>query len=367
MRKNDNIQYLRAIAALLVVLYHSAGVFSPDGYLKPLAAEQIFRFGHAGVELFFVISGYIIYHAHSNDEPTLFYAKHYAARRVARVYPIVILAVTIAAVARWLARDPLSPAQIFGSYTLIPVASCYPTVLWTLRHEMLFYAFFLLFYLSPQRITLLVVVAAVVSTFGYFVFQSAANASDALVILASPYNLLFAMGMLIRRFFGPPAPITRPAVAVPCGVAGALLFVAVSFVDLEAHRMLDDDVDALRLRMRLLTLGYGVASALIVTASVSAAGLFSGTLRSALLFLGNASYSIYLFHIFPIQIIGRKIAGFYSPEWHYVLFVAIVIGALATGSLFYLIVERPLMGALNRRIRRILAELPTAAGARSGA
>lgn len=58
------LQYYRAAAAGMVVLYHAAGAFGPTGYFPQRSWEAGFLFGHAGVELFFVLSGFIICHIH---------------------------------------------------------------------------------------------------------------------------------------------------------------------------------------------------------------------------------------------------------------------------------------------------------------
>src|ERR1039458_2243310 len=66
-----SLQYGRGIAALLVCLFHYEGAMNQiqtgSGSLESSGFEFIFRAGHSGVEFFFILSGFIIFHAHRID------------------------------------------------------------------------------------------------------------------------------------------------------------------------------------------------------------------------------------------------------------------------------------------------------------
>lgn len=89
IKKLDSLQVLRAIAALLVVMYHS-NVFS-DLILKREYLMGIFRFGYSGVDLFFVLSGFIIYYAHKNDFGNFSKLRPYLIKRFTRIYRILLV------------------------------------------------------------------------------------------------------------------------------------------------------------------------------------------------------------------------------------------------------------------------------------
>src|SRR5437667_9117240 len=80
------LQYYRAFAAAIVVLYHDAVVFGPHGYYPTRGWEVAFLFGHSGVELFFVLSGFIICHAHWQRLDHHGEVSSYIRKRLVRIY-----------------------------------------------------------------------------------------------------------------------------------------------------------------------------------------------------------------------------------------------------------------------------------------
>src|SRR4051794_25907317 len=93
-----HIQILRLVAAAAVVAFHALGV-APDGFKLPEGAISfVLSYGGRGVDLFFVISGFIIFYATQRANLT---PAEFLRRRVERIVPLyflVTLAVTILAV-----------------------------------------------------------------------------------------------------------------------------------------------------------------------------------------------------------------------------------------------------------------------------
>lgn len=87
--KFDNLTIARGIAALLIVTYHAVGSFGPQEIIN-----AIFQFGYLAVDIFFVMSGFIISHSSKNifNTITLQNYKYFIIRRLARIYPNHILA-----------------------------------------------------------------------------------------------------------------------------------------------------------------------------------------------------------------------------------------------------------------------------------
>ena len=87
------IDACRGIAATAVVLYHTARHFDKN-YALP-ALKGVFQFGHAGVDLFFVLSGFIILFVHFDDIGRPQRIQRYVERRLTRVLPAYWVAVAI--------------------------------------------------------------------------------------------------------------------------------------------------------------------------------------------------------------------------------------------------------------------------------
>jgi len=93
--KLSGIEISRGLAASAVVLYHVARHLN-QAYSMPTLAS-VFQFGHAGVDVFFVISGFIIVYVHYKDIGASDRLGHYVGRRITRVMPAywIALAITV--------------------------------------------------------------------------------------------------------------------------------------------------------------------------------------------------------------------------------------------------------------------------------
>nr|WP_241517538.1 acyltransferase [Serratia marcescens] len=135
--KLTSLQWLRAVAVLLVVGWH---VMVKANVLN-ITSEQYFAIGNAGVDLFFLISGFIMaYTLHNQEDGYIFFIK-----RIARILPLYWL-FSLAALIVYLYNPNMvnSHAEyttIFNSFTLFPVENhaMLIDVGWTLRYEFVFY------------------------------------------------------------------------------------------------------------------------------------------------------------------------------------------------------------------------------------
>lgn len=109
---------LRAIAAVWVITFHYRGVFSPIG-TKQVASALLSR-GYLGVDLFFILSGFVIWHVHAADfaRPRLRSFLRFMCLRAARLYPVYAFTLMLFAVLVWITPQ-------FGLSLLHP--SNYPT------------------------------------------------------------------------------------------------------------------------------------------------------------------------------------------------------------------------------------------------
>lgn len=275
----NSIEACRGVAATAVVLYHAAR--HVDKVHGAPGLRGALQFGHAGVDLFFVISGFIILYVHYRDIDTPGRLPHYLGRRLTRVMPTywVALAVTIILASSDHAGLPTLPEFVWSA-TLAP--SGRPLILgiaWTLRYELVFYAIFTL--LIVNRIIGLAVMAVwLIAIVALALTQT--PLTGALGQLTGAFNIEFFLGMAVAY------KLRNGSVAMPLAwlMAGITLFICTAGV--EDLGLLDGYADYSRL-------AYGLPSAMIILGAAEAGRQGRLAVAAPLSVLGSASYSIYLF------------------------------------------------------------------------
>lgn len=148
-RTLDFVQALRGIAALIVVVYHGARFISP--YFEGWGWRLFGSGGSMGVDLFFVISGFIMAYTTRHADGTPRYAYEFAVKRLARIWPAYVVASLLYVVSTrgwgWITANT---DTVLETLTFVPLSFDTPTVIhypslavgWTLNYEMHFYFVF---------------------------------------------------------------------------------------------------------------------------------------------------------------------------------------------------------------------------------
>lgn len=349
----DFIQSLRGIAAVLVLLFHVTGNTLYHFQHAPFLG--LFQFGEVGVPIFFVISGFIIFHAHRKDLGDSSRLTRYLWRRTTRIYPAFWVA-NGAMCLLYLARpqfadDPrtMEPGMVAASFALLPTGIDPPlAVAWTLQYEILFYIAFAAGVWNRRAGAIAVAVVGIPALFTALTRDFPARYQPPIVdVLFSPLQLLFGFGILAHYLLSKGRTSTTAAIdRWRTRVAWAALAMAIMGA---AH---------VNRHGNLMEAGYVGVSFLfgVATAALIACGPTT-TITRALgqsrlwVFLGNASYSIYLVHspiISAFMKVGQKLP--LDAPWKveaYGWFTA--LGALTLSTLFSLAVEQPLQ-ELSRKI-----------------
>jgi exopolysaccharide production protein ExoZ len=333
------IQCARGVAAILVVLYHGGRMLSLPQYVGYVPLRGIFAFGHAGVDFFFVLSGFIITYVHHADIGRPSRLAHYARQRLTRIYPIYWVATAIVIATILVSHDPwaqLRPPHVVASLLLIPHGQePVLSVAWTLEHEMLFYLAFGVAILSRRLgqalligCLLLVALVTVDPSFG-----------AAVSFLGSFYHLQFLMGIAAAAL------VLRGNLRAPrvLACAGIGAFLAAGIVE---------DVGLVTPGGTLSMLLFGIASALAISGLAAAEQRGMLTIGRFGVLLGAASYAIYLIHVPVIghsAWVAARLGVIKLPPGWVVLLVAACLATTAA-CLLHLFVEKPLLDAIRRRL-----------------
>jgi exopolysaccharide production protein ExoZ len=302
--------------------------------------DDRFWVGAAGVDVFFVISGFIIWTVGSGPEarPAVF-----VWRRLTRVAPAYWLAtgVVVAIASLWptlLRQVTLSPAHIALSLAFVqhidPRGLPFPVLPpgWSLDYEAVFYLLFALTLFAPAALRFRLLMAAIMAVIAFGVLDP-----PRYFLGANPMLLQFAAGAWIARR-GQLGRVTPPQ------TGAILLATGVALLAVQGLAGVRSDL--------FRPLLWGAPAALIVAGAVALEPLKRLRPPAALRRLGDASYAIYLCHFIAVALVARLLGA--QPSWRFV--PAAIAVSLAAGLVTHRWIETPLIAAC-RAAPRLLATL----------
>jgi hypothetical protein len=335
LKEITNIQYLRALAVLSVVTHHVTG--ASQSYDLPAEALSILvPLGQSGVDLFFVISGFIMVYIQKEKirSPQSFFLS-----RVIRILPLYWLLTFLLVLLRYIApsffRFSSAPTHgdFIASLVFLTEAIFAPKAVlflgWTLEYEMLFYALFSIsLFASTLQKSILFSTAVILAVL--IIYPS--------LMPSSMMMIEFLGGMLIGSIYLRSASILRSAPAILMG--GLILLSLTLFFD-----FFEFNPEYTHGLPRVLK--WGIPSMLIVFGSV-----FSKQGNNRLLSkIGDASYSIYLIQAFTIPCYYKFVSilgvGVIPND---VLAIGCLLFTAIVGVITYTMLEKPTHLFLNRKL-----------------
>jgi exopolysaccharide production protein ExoZ len=327
---------LRGLAIFLVFLGHY--VTSIDPWMAKQTATHSFAIGlhtigSVGVDLFFVLSGYLIYGSLISRRQPFF---RFMARRVERIYPaFIVVYLTYVALSFVFPSERKIPpgvgdalVYLLQNFFLLPgmlPIQAMNTVAWSLSYEMFYYLtiplVITLFGLHGRSVAFRVAFFASLSLAGFVFFG----------FFGGPVRLLmFLSGVLLyetmkHKLIGPP-----PA------VVGLLALIASFYVMLVPIGIL---------KVVVLYVGFFVLCLVCFSRTKSLLARFFSLLP--IRWLGNMSYSYYLIHGLGLKASFLVLAAVFTPTGQEGLpfFVALLpvmfVLTLCPSGLLFLIIERP--------------------------
>jgi exopolysaccharide production protein ExoZ len=326
------IQILRFLAALAVVAFHALGA-PPKGFEVPESAISFaLSYGGRGVDLFFVISGFVIFYATHRAKLT---PAEFLRRRVERIVPLyffVIFVVTMLAItlpATFGTPGWYTPRHILKSLAFIAFTDGDMPVVyigWSLEYEMYFYlATALLMALTREVWRNIVVMFSAIAVLGQLPGVAAALGNTA--FFADPMILEFVLGVIVGTVFVNGRIGWQMAVAAACAIAAVLV----------------SDPSS-----RVIVSGVPAACLVAAAAWVSRKRVDPSWPERALARLGDASYSIYLAQVETVSLASVAVAGLIPAIPPLLLLVVTSCIVVALGLALNILVERPLLKLCRR-------------------
>jgi len=359
----NSIQYLRIIAAMGVTFYHAGAYFYPHFSLDNEAYYWFFS-GRIGVDLFFMISGFVMYltehHAH---ERGLERASSFFKKRLIRVAPMYWV---MTMVFYWNGEYDENTCGLAYSLFFIPETPainpadppffCYPKLFtgWTLNYEMWFYVAFSLSLLFGRMHT--AAIFLLLTTPMVFSWVYAGNISlhsrhnttyetAWLSLIANPLLLEFLAGILLGMVYQSQTFRVGKGMANAALALAIVLFVGVYVFGYFAVQAGGLGVSEYIMRIINYRTSHGILNA----------GLCCFVLFFLILIyekchpvpigrffetLANASYLIYLLHVPILQILMRKLTFLNGNVW--ASFLVFTVLLLVLSLLLHITVEVPL-------------------------
>ncbi|MFI5014398.1 MAG: acyltransferase family protein [Hyphomicrobiales bacterium] len=359
MRHIEQIQVLRALAALAIVIHH--GIYEAVAFAAAGGAAFVpprLLPWPAGVDLFFVISGFVMVYASRNLFGTRDGPKHFLWRRIARIVPLYWSTTALVLLADLLIPGAVrgaepSLAMALASFAFIPfmrpdgVAQPLYSLGWTLNYEMFFYVVFALFLPFSRPFAVAGVAAVLVALCGFGLL--AQPAGTVLAFWSAPIILLFAAGMGI-------AMLRMAGASLPSWLRLSLAAAALMLLALDPFDRMRNPLDIVQTLDFTRVAAWGIPAALLVAAAAlgrqeGRAEQKSSAFWSGLVALGEASYALYLVHPFvfrPVReaLLRLGLAPVIGP-WPYLALV--VICASFASLIVHWLAERPITTYLQTR------------------
>lgn len=336
-----SVQRLRGVAVLMMLLVHMEDVSHFFIGSSKSVSFYASRLGYSAADLFFVISGFIMAYI-TFTRP--FDARSWAISRFIRIYPMYIM-FSLIVVALWLYNPRMTMgsgeqtwASIAFSLTGLPQAGL-PLLFvgWTVEHEILYYTivFLTAYALGRERLVTVMVLLSACAV-GRWLLRVATGFDFWDFHIASPYMIQFTMGVLIYRWWDR---LLILGWKLPLAVAPFFLIAGMALTE---SGSINHEPMA-----RIVLFGCGYSCLLLVVLNRERQQQAVGrvqTQRDILVWMGDASYSLYLSHAFVLGTFGKIFpwvgTSFVAQAAAMLLAAASV---LVVGLLTHIFIERRVM------------------------
>lgn len=345
MQKNLVIQAMRGIAALAVVVFHCSALL--DVASLETRGRVYGPLASGGVDLFFLISGYIIASSVARTNHGLKSSATFLLKRLIRIWPPYAIATAIFCVAFAL-KNPSAPSvsDVTRSLMFIQIDSAAPyygfaalVVGWTLNYEMFFYSVVAVAIATRYRWAASVAVFALLLvalplwqkpdlTIVSLIDADRADANS--WVFSNPLNWLFLVGVTVHYAEKKNLTVNNAIVAALL-IAVSLAFLTVCYLSPEMNK-------------HGLT-GMGLAVIPIFAVSVLGRMHLERFIPRSLVYMGDISFAVYLTHVITLSLVKAALVPVLGENAF--LMSAAVLGSIVGGAIYFSAIERPLTRTFN--------------------
>ncbi|MGS2872605.1 acyltransferase family protein [Enterobacter huaxiensis] len=345
-QKIYSIHYIRGIASILVILYHFRGNLNGI-YAQSNLGDLLFGRGGIGVDLFFVLSGFIIAFSTKKSTGSI----DFIFKRVFRIYPVYLACMLLMLTLPSFHLDGNFLKSLFFihldyQYTAPVFGYAFIFAAWTLTYEIIFYALFCISQTLSHKyrtiicsLTIVLVVVLLqaifndnISFFGNATISPGTDSEPSILkILASPMMIEFVYGMLIFHIYEflskHSTAISKMHIKAICvaGITFSIICYMTGYLTYSGP------------------IGAGLIAAILFISVLSIESLYGSFRSNVLNLLGNLSYSMYLSHVFVIRFVqayGKDIDFIrYTSGFSRIIFMLML--TVLISYVLYHIVEKP--------------------------
>ncbi|MCL1675689.1 acyltransferase family protein [Elizabethkingia meningoseptica] len=344
--KIDALQVIRGYAAILVALCHIWN----DGWIPKILVVL----GEFGVDIFFVLSGFIMcLTVKLNTGSNIGNALYFMKKRISRIYPVYIICAIPLLLFVTKAEGIKDVYFYIGNLLLLPTFTGDPNyrlVLgpgWSLTYEMFFYVIFsvvLLFSSARKNVlyTIFFILTGIVLLVNLLGMQGPQLGWVNFSYIIGDFRLLnFASGIICYYLYI----YFKERINLHINVSIILLLlislIAAVLIDIQIPHFVSRGLPAM---------------AIIIIFSLTGNASLTKPVMQKLVFLGDASYSIYLIHFYFtfLKFKALKMAGnhFFSGEIllntvDFTMFISSVIA----GCMLYVFIEKPIVNFVSKKVK----------------
>ena len=319
-----SIQLLRAVAAIYITLFHISYWWNTNNVSSP----HIFDIGFSAVDLFFVISGFVLFQSASGYLQGAKEGFYFFIKRLLRIYPLYWTILVICISFGIYKLSSVSVPEFLGIWILYPNSRFFIYSTWTISYEVFFYILLSLYVFNHRAkwgffILLLLSILSIVKK--YFHMQISLPE----IGIYNEFVFEFFLGILVAKIYK----------NIPIWFA---LFLVISGFYFFFFPLM---------RQPVYGIVYGLPAAFILFGLTNLEYNKKIIVPSWIVRIGNASYVLYLIHQPLIEMI--------LPQLHFpssvnrICYLLVILFVIVISVIIHVLIEKPMLNYFNVRLREL--------------